>query len=504
MSRKIILVDGPPGCGKTWKLQQYFIAAAQRVGPKKVGAITFTRSAAEELRLRAGAALGIGKDPKTLRREMPFVGTIHGLAYALIDRPKVVGWKEIKEFCKAINQPEPKYVQDQSDLDAFQDMLDREQSPVALMRQALSSSRHRKCNIKETLSELIPPTKISLYRPELMEYLAREYTRWKTEMGLVDYDDMLEAGRHLTLPVKVLMVDEAQDCSPLLWETVDNWSKTTGVYICTGDAFQSLYSYMGGDPQLFIGHPGEWNRLTMSHRVSTATAEYARRVLVSAGWTNLVNMWEGEGGEPKDGTELWIARTNALADAMASILMEQSEPFTRLKDWSEWTSDTALAYKLISQLKRGSMVQGISALSKGAAYGLLSRGVQAKVESKDGEVLDLSDVERILGMRIDYYRYRAPDTAEWLAAIEEKHGEDTLYKKPKVQVSTIHGAKGREADKVVLAMDWGSIPGKLAATPGDPARREGCCAYVAVTRHRSELQLLDLGLTQKYNFPPRS
>jgi hypothetical protein len=457
---KLLNVDGPPGCGKTYTLTNYFIEAAKRVGPRKVAAITFTRSAAKEMQERVGIALGIGKDPNTLKREIPWVRTIHSTAYGLIDKPEVVDRKRLGEFCKLVGQPTPGYVSGVEEIDAFDSDDGEEKNPITIMRAAVSGAKHRKCSIREVLFDLIPPGQATVFRPNMIELLAARYDQWKRESGLVDYDDMLEAGQHLTIPgVQVLIVDEAQDCSPLMWDVVNAWGKTCKVLVTGGDPFQSLYAFSGGNPQLFMGRPGDWKRLLMSRRVSTGTAVYARKVLEAAGWKDLQNLWEGMGGEPVDGTTMHIARTNALVWEIHRRLMEEGTPFDVLRGFGPWASPSAKAYRLIRSLRRGEMVQSadLVALVAGASFAGLPRGAKAMAETEANRrrMLDRDQVEALLKISLDRYAYRQPDVATYLDKVVEKHGETALLLKPKTLVGTIHCSP---PDELILTANRGWVP----------------------------------------------
>src|SRR5438105_8491399 len=99
MTRRISLY-GAPGTGKTTRLTAQFVEAVRTLGPERVAATTFTRAAADELRVRASAALGLPNDIRALRRMLPWVGTTHSLALRLADLPpgRVVDGKKLQDF----------------------------------------------------------------------------------------------------------------------------------------------------------------------------------------------------------------------------------------------------------------------------------------------------------------------------------------------------------------------------------------------------------------------
>ena len=72
----------------------------------------------------------------------------------------------------------------------------------------------------------------------------------------------------------------------------------------------------------------------------------------------------------------------------------------------------------------------------------------------------------------------------------------------KIIVSSIHGVKGMEADKVVLGVEWGySLNGYLS---GDQKKEdeENRVAYVGVTRCKNKLYLFEIPGDYRSPFPP--
>ena len=72
----------------------------------------------------------------------------------------------------------------------------------------------------------------------------------------------------------------------------------------------------------------------------------------------------------------------------------------------------------------------------------------------------------------------------------------------KIVISTIHGVKGMEAEKVVLSVEWGYS--LKAYKMGDQKKEdeELRVCYVGITRSKKELYLLELPGEYKNPFPP--
>lgn len=245
MAEVEIDVQGPPGSGKTRQIQYLADGAMLESGPQGFGAVTFTRAAARELRSRLGHRLGTTND-RVLEKAIPYVGTIHSLAWRLLDRPPVVSRKLLREF--AADQRIVLKNVSESDFDSNPEVVDAIQFQEAsanmdeleLMRAMLSGIRSRLWNPEDEIAwaELLPertPPGITLQR---LVRLSQKYTEWKHLRGLVDFEDMLEHGRELCLPVQTLFLDEAQDCTPLLWSVIDAWANPVKTFIAAGDPYQ--------------------------------------------------------------------------------------------------------------------------------------------------------------------------------------------------------------------------------------------------------------------------
>ena len=81
------------------------------------------------------------------------------------------------------------------------------------------------------------------------EYVERAYDKYKRQKGLVDYTDMLTmfVNQGSALPVKVAIIDEAQDLTSLQWEMCEiAFRNCEHVYIA-GDDDQAIYEWNGAD-----------------------------------------------------------------------------------------------------------------------------------------------------------------------------------------------------------------------------------------------------------------
>jgi superfamily I DNA/RNA helicase len=508
--KRVVNMDGPPGTGKSTRLMRLFLAAVEEVGPKRVAAVTYTRSAAEVLRNRAGKTLKMGNSSRSLRKSLPYVGTVHSLCYHLLGRPELVSSKSLKEFCQYVGASPVSGVPDDADdlNDPWWTQSEDSGSGIGLMLRVLSAARNRSVDVDEVIPRLVPPTQLSIYRPEWFKTMIHKYEEWKHDRRLMDYDDLLEAGRKTALPVDTLLCDEVQDNSKLMWEVMDAWAahSTIRIALFAGDPFQAIYRFSGADPSLFLDHPGEWVYLKKSHRLDDYSAGYAYNLLRHAGW-DLTGKPElrGEGVPKGDGSALYLARTHTLVGRLRRELEDAGTPYLGIRSFSLFNSKAANAFRTVRRLEEGGMVDSrqLKTLIDSASPGSLSRDERARLErmSEGGHPTTARDVEKILPL--SRYMIKDPDVAAYMRRVEAVHGYKALFETPVVLLGTIHSCKGMEADDVTVLQDWGSIPSRSAATPGDEAKGEACVAYVAVTRHRRRLDIRYLGETPAYNFPIR-
>jgi GTPase SAR1 family protein len=102
--------------------------------------------------------------------------------------------------------------------------------------------------------------------PELVE-LIQKYEEFKAREGFVDYEDFLLAGlavaREKGLEIN-LVIDEAQDLSPLQWAFVDTIGRTAFI---AGDELQSIFSFQGATPETFENCSSSTKILDYNYRI---------------------------------------------------------------------------------------------------------------------------------------------------------------------------------------------------------------------------------------------
>lgn len=451
--------------------------------------------------MRAAPALGLTTNLSSLRRNLPWVGTIHSLKYRLLGL-RSTQVTTAQAFLKGDDKPvyDPNYTYP---TDGEWEDTDPDEQAVWMYGVA----RHRMVTFDELLDRgLAPDSRMNGMNRPRARHLIAEYEAWKRDKKKIDFEDMLERDSGVRLPVSVMICDEVQDNSPLLWSVLDHWGQHVTLRIHAGDPYQAIYSFAGADPQLFRGREkyGRWITIGNSHRFDEASAAYARAVITAAhGDDPILRTWRGVVGEdsrPRDGSELHLARTHSLLAAHRAELLDAGAPFREYGRLAPLQALSGQAYRTLYRLRQGELVAGGELADVLRAARRLPKVVRERRDTLDEErMYSPSECEQVLGRPPKQVADLLP-YAEYFKAVLVRGGNRALFLTPKVTISTIHGAKGREADEVTLIRSWGHYPAAAIHTP-QGARDEACVAYVAVSRHRFGLQFVDSPDGSNYPLP---
>jgi superfamily I DNA/RNA helicase len=511
-----LCVHGSPGSGKTYLAIRLATAAALQFGPQSVGCVSFTRAAAQEFRARIATALSLS--PERALKEVPYCGTTHALAWRMIGRPPVVA-DNGRAFAKDLNIPQEKwrdistdrYLPSPDEVDA---LSPGEPSPdMSAVRLALAvweGLRHRYPYSPPLnhLSELLPHTLPAGESYDSILDLIQRYETWKKEKHVYDFSDLLIEGRRHTLPVRILLQDEAQDSSPLIWSVVDAWAKNVHTLASFGDPFQALYLFSGGDPRLFRDRTGRWLHMKEAHRFSNVHAEYAKEILRAGGWNSpedraFHDSWGGVGDSPPDGTTFYLARTHSLLIPFRERFLSEGTPFGELRGKGPLQSKAAASWLIAQKWARGEPLFATELLAFAEslpAHSLKHGTLPAlrKLADLPGLQMQGDEVRQRLGNYTPTYLADRLEFSDYYRKVSEVHGEGAFKEKPKILLSTVHGAKGRQASVVHLVRSWGNLPARnMRRNP----QEEALVAYVGVSRHQKELILEDSESGIDYDFP---
>ena len=490
-------IFGPPGAGKTTYLLNVVDKELESgVSSMRIGYFSFTKKAANEARDRA-----IQKFPKlNARTDFPYFRTLHSLAFhcLAVRTDDMMQPEHYKEFA-AQTGIEISVSRD--------DELDFVKSDNPILNE-INLARIKGLDLRQHYNQ--SNLDIEWHH---FEFVERSYRHYKTSRGLLDFTDLLELITMETerLPeLDVLIVDEAQDLSRLQWRMVEELSKRSARTFIAGDDDQAVFTWAGADVNSFLSFRGNITVLNQSYRVPATVHSLAGRI-VQRIRQRQEKEWkprEFEGAVltyrrfedvPVDhGQWLILASTNYLLNPVHEWLKTMGIIFER--NGVPSVTDTVLnAVTNWERLRKGVPI-GYNEVKTVYRY-LDPEAVERGHKTfKSGDPEKLYDMPRLMehhGLKTDLIWHQAltkiaEDKREYLIAVLRRGNK--LSDMRRVRLSTIHGAKGGEADHVLLLMDLSPKFAREYAHNADNIHR---LFYVGVTRAKQSLHLVMPQNTEK-------
>lgn len=464
---KTYSIYGPPGCGKTTEILKRIEESKERYDPNEISFLSFTKAGAAEALKR----LNLTRSDK--------ISTIHSLMFKLTEcnAASVVDVHKLKLFSSKTGIP---FRGTSSDTGEQMEVGDQ-------YLHILSKALNKRSSIKDEYHESDRPGNFSEF-----EYFCESYRDFKKENGYVDFNDMLI--RYLLRPMdhgaSVIFIDEAQDLSNLQWMVIQQmmeFKRVKEVHIA-GDDDQAIYEWSGANTHGMAEFEDKFNsdRTILSQSWRVPIAVHKRAMQIAGTIKNRIDK------EYKPRQENGAVRRTSHFDPTKLVPGDDTLILCRNFVTRKEIEDELIRFR-IPYKNEGGM--------PGLFNSRIAHGIRAFIKMQSGETITKAELDKIYAVADDRTR-RELEAKEFTSVLKrgflrslvipptlvDFYRDADLSVEPTIKLSTIHSAKGREADHVIIHT------GLTSKTLNDMDKNPDAEArvwYVGVTRSREVLDILE-------------
>ena len=489
------IILGPPGTGKTTTLLD-LVDQFMKVGvdSKRIGYFSFTRKAAHEAASRAAEKFNLDA-----KEDLIYFRTLHSLAFRLlgIKKERVMKTEDYREFGLKVGIPIKMSFHSEND-----GVFNSDNEYLRLINKARVTERD--------LMDVYDDNRHSIdIERDTLFLLNQELNRFKKEKGMIDYDDMLEnfISQDISPKFDVLFIDEAQDLSPLQWKMVRSmWNKSGKTYLA-GDDDQAIFKWAGADVDHFIAlreDVDDIKVLDQSYRIPGGPIHELSQSIIDRVQNRYDKDYKprpeiGKLHRYADITQVDMSQGEWLVLASANYFLDDIKELCELQGWYySHRGKYSVSLNLLTAIRNwGQWIKGerLSVIQIKNIYSYLGDSVTRGYRTAKTFDADLHyDIEECIAEHGLQTKEVWHNAFEGLGSNTENYirnmlarGEN-IIKAPRIIMSTIHGAKGGEADNVLLLPDITKSAVDANDIDPDDLHR---LFYVAVTRAKKALHILE-------------
>lgn len=455
----IEMIFGAPGCGKTTYLINLLSELLKQYDPDEIAFVSFTRKGSYEGRDRAIELF------KYREEDFTYFRTLHSIAFRELGLNKydIISFRHYKDFSNAMGMHFVGYYTED-----FANNDDKYLFYISLEKNNLERFE----NFYEELSY------------SKFKSIKENYKRYKEEANIYDFDDIIQIfiQRNKSLPIKVAIIDEAQDLTRLQWEFCKIAFKNCEKIFIAGDDDQAIYEWNGADVKHFLGltKSNPIKILDKSYRLKRKILDYSNSISHQIKY-RVEKVFEPSSNNGDIGGLFYY---NSLDEI--PINNEQSYYFLSRNNY------------FLPIYKKFIMKKGLVFTYKNKfsidpkIYGAIKRYERYRKVSSNNSIIKDHILKALLKKDVSNYK-----NIPWYDAFELPVNEITYYRdlfknktnpeENNITISTIHGVKGGEADNVVLMLDvTRNVYGSIKNNTDSELR----CLYVALTRAKKNLHIV--------------
>ena len=480
MNYKVI---GPPGTGKTHYLLNKVKEYVKNGTPlNRIGYFAFTRKAAREARDRF-----LEEFTHLKKKDLKYFQTLHSFAFNYLGLKEEDVMQE--EHYRSVGESIGVRIKYASyEINEYNGIFtsNSEYLNIISLAQVKQISSLDQLDLNEHLG------KIERFKVDI---ISKEIASYKKTYNLIDFTDMIQKFINCDHCPKfdVIFIDEAQDLSLIQWNMVKKLQENSDDVYIAGDDDQAIFGWAGADVQSFINFDAKEIPLTKSNRIPKEVQEIALKII------SKINDRIDKTYKPRDelgsintvfsinqldmskGSWLVLGRTNELIKKVIPILKRKGIYFEN----KSGKSISEGLYKDILNWEKWRKGEKLNTIEITRIFERMNKEFKEKLDKE----FTLQEVGlKNKGPWYDVFETVSPQLIAYIRSMRI-NGED-LRLPPRVKLSTIHGAKGGEADNIALLQDQTSNTLKASKKSTSKQDEENRVWYVAVTRAKQNLFLI--------------